>query len=294
MTLKMIAIVLIALGVVALAYQGITFTTRDRVVDVGPVHVTTEKTNRIPVPPILGAIALIGGIVLLLADRKRLGRAAVTLLVAGLFACAPQQPSSEVQADARATPGSNTPRASALARLTVPQGTEVPVTLSTAVGSKTSQVGDRLTATTTAPVMVGDRVAIPTGSTISGHVTGVSPATKGLDISEKGGAVALSFNKVTTPQGFSTSMSASLVRVAKSTGKTIGIIGGSAAGGAVIGRILGHTTKDTAIGAVLGGGIGTGIAAGTKGKELVIPAGTDLALTLDQALIIADRSGDLS
>ena len=45
---------------------------------------------------------------------------------------------------------------------------------------------------------------------------------------------------------------------------------------------------------VLGGGIGTGIAAGTKGKELVIPAGTDLALTLDQALIIADRSGDLS
>ncbi len=293
MKLKMVAVILIALGVLALAYQGITFTTRDKVVDVGPIHVTTEKTNSIPLPPILGAIALIGGIVLLLADRKRVGHAAVTLLVAGLFACAPQPPSSEPDAR-QATPGPAAPRASAVVRVTVPQGTEVPVTLSTAVGSKTSQVGDRLTATTTAPVLVGDRVAIPTGSTISGRVTGVSPATKGLDISDKGGAVTLSFDKVTTPQGFSTPMSASLVRVAKSTGKTIGIIGGSAAGGAVIGQILGHSTKDTAIGAVLGGGIGTGIAAGTKGKELAIPAGTDLALTLDQALIIADRSGDLS
>jgi len=253
------------------------------------MHVTTEKTNRIPVPPILGAIALIGGIVLLLADRKRLGRAAVTLLVAGLFACGPQQPSSDEADAGQATPGSATPRA-AVVRVTVPQGTEVSVTLSTAVGSATSQVGDNLTATTTAPVIVGDRVAIPTGSTISGHVTGVSPATKGLKIGEKGGAVALSFDEVTTPRGDSTSMSASLVRVAKSAGKTTAIIGGSAAGGALLGVILGDSNKDTAIGAVLGGGIGTGIAAGTKGKELVIPAGTDLALTLDQPLIIADRS----
>jgi hypothetical protein len=44
------------------------------------------------------------------------------------------------------------------------------------------------------------------------------------------------------------------------------------------------------VGAVLGGGIGTGIAAGTKGKELVIPAGTHLVITLDQPLTIADRS----
>jgi beta-barrel assembly-enhancing protease len=175
-------------------------------------------------------------------------------------------------------------------RVTVPGGTEVHVTLSALVGSATSRVGDTLSATTTAPVLVGDRVAIPTGSTIHGRVTGVSPAKKGLDVSDKGGAVALSFDRVTTPRGFSSPISASLARVAKSGKKTTQIIGGSAAGGALLGKILGGSTKDAAVGAVLGGGIGTGIAAGTKGKELVIPKGTALAITLNEPLTIADRS----
>jgi len=164
------------------------------------------------------------------------------------------------------------------------------MTLATDIGSETSQVGDSLRGTTTAPILAGGRVAIPEGSTIYGQVTGVDPASKGLKISEKGGAVALSFNKVTTPQGYSTPISASLVKVASSTGKTAGIIGGSAAGGALLGKILGGSTKDAAVGAVVGGGIGTGIAAGTKGKKLVIPAGSDLVITLDQPLTIADRS----
>ena len=213
-----------------------------------------------------------------------------TLLVAGLVACGPQQPASQEAEDRQQTPRSSEPRAAEVVRVTVPQGTEVHVTLSTAVGSATSQVGDPLTATTTAPVVVGDRVAIPEGSTISGRVTEVVPGTKGLKISEKGGAVALSFDKVTTPGGFSTPLYASITSIASSTGKTAGIIGGSAAGGALLGKILGGSTKDAALGAVLGGGIGTGIAAGTKGKELKIPAGTQLALTLDQALTIAERS----
>jgi len=164
------------------------------------------------------------------------------------------------------------------------------MTLATDIGSETSQVGDSLSGTTTTPILAGGRVAIPEGSTIYGQVTGVDPASKGLKISEKGGAVALSFNKVTTPQGYSTPISASLVKVASSTGKTAGIIGGSAAGGALLGKILGGSTKDAAVGAVVGGGIGTGIAAGTKGKKLVIPAGSDLVITLDQPLTIADRS----
>lgn len=70
-----VGIVLIALGILALAYQGITYTGRGKTVDVGPVHVTTEKTRHIPLPPILGAIAVVGGIALLVADRKGLGRA---------------------------------------------------------------------------------------------------------------------------------------------------------------------------------------------------------------------------
>jgi hypothetical protein len=140
------------------------------------------------------------------------------------------------------------------------------------------------------PVVIGSQVAIPSGSTIHGHVTDVSPGTKGLKVSEKGGTVTLSFDRVTTPQGYSTPVSASLTSIAKSGGKTAGIIGGSAAGGALLGKILGGSTKDAAVGAVLGGGIGTAIAAGTRGKELEIPAGTHLTLTVDQTVTMADRS----
>jgi hypothetical protein len=175
-------------------------------------------------------------------------------------------------------------------RVTVPVGTEVHLTLSSPIGSATSQVGDTVTGTTTVAILVSDQVAIPAGSTVYGRVTGVDPATKGLQVSDKGGAVALAFTSITTPRGDSASMSGSLTSVASSKGKTAGIIGGSAAGGAILGKILGGDTKDAAIGAVVGGGIGTGIAAGTKGKEVVIPAGTDLAITIDEPLTIAQRS----
>ena len=70
-----LAAILIVLGIVAFAYQGITYTTRGRDVNIGPLHMTTEHEHHVPLPPILGAIALVGGIALLLVDRRSLGRA---------------------------------------------------------------------------------------------------------------------------------------------------------------------------------------------------------------------------
>lgn len=67
-----VAVILIALGVVAFAYQGITYTTRSKGVDIGSVHLSTEKKHHIPLPPVFGAIALIGGIALLVMDRRAL------------------------------------------------------------------------------------------------------------------------------------------------------------------------------------------------------------------------------
>jgi hypothetical protein len=58
-------ILLIVLGVIALAYQGINYTTRKKVLDVGPIQATKEEHKTIPLPPIVGGIALIGGIALL-------------------------------------------------------------------------------------------------------------------------------------------------------------------------------------------------------------------------------------
>ena len=65
------AIILIVIGIFAFAYQGFTFTTREKVVDLGPIHMTAEKTRTIPLPPIVGGIALAGGIVLLVVGKKR-------------------------------------------------------------------------------------------------------------------------------------------------------------------------------------------------------------------------------
>jgi hypothetical protein len=66
-----IAIILIALGIVAFAYQGITYTTREKVVDIGPIQMTADKTKTIPLPPVVGAIALVGGIVLLVVGSRK-------------------------------------------------------------------------------------------------------------------------------------------------------------------------------------------------------------------------------
>lgn len=70
-TKMLVGIALIAIGVIALAYQGITYTTREKTVDLGPIQVTRDKTRSIPLPPILGAVALVGGIALVFVGSRR-------------------------------------------------------------------------------------------------------------------------------------------------------------------------------------------------------------------------------
>jgi hypothetical protein len=67
---KMItAVILIGLGIVVLAYSGITYRTRGKPVEIGPVHVETTKSHFIP--PVAGAVALVGGILLLVLDTRK-------------------------------------------------------------------------------------------------------------------------------------------------------------------------------------------------------------------------------
>jgi len=70
-TYTLAGIILIVIGIVALAYQGITYTTREKVVDIGPIQMTAEKTKTLPLPPIVGGVALVGGIVLLVMGSKK-------------------------------------------------------------------------------------------------------------------------------------------------------------------------------------------------------------------------------
>ncbi len=70
-TNMLIGIILIVVGVIAFAYQGITYTTREKVIDLGPLQVTADKTKTLPLSPIVGAVALVGGIVLLVMGNKK-------------------------------------------------------------------------------------------------------------------------------------------------------------------------------------------------------------------------------
>jgi len=69
--LVLIGVLLIVLGVIALAYQGITYTTQEKVLEVGPFKATTEKEHTIPLPPVLGGLALAAGVVLVIAGSRK-------------------------------------------------------------------------------------------------------------------------------------------------------------------------------------------------------------------------------
>jgi uncharacterized membrane protein HdeD (DUF308 family) len=71
-TITVFGIVLIMIGLSALVYQGITYTTRETVVDVGPIHATAEREKTFPLPPVVGIVAVAGGVALMIAGvRKR-------------------------------------------------------------------------------------------------------------------------------------------------------------------------------------------------------------------------------
>jgi len=69
--ISLVGILLVVLGALALAYQGITYTHREKVLDIGPIHATKDTEEQIPLPPILGGLALVGGIVLLVTGARQ-------------------------------------------------------------------------------------------------------------------------------------------------------------------------------------------------------------------------------
>jgi uncharacterized membrane protein YidH (DUF202 family) len=66
-----VGIILIAIGIIALAYGGITYTKREKIIDAGPLQVSADREKTIPLPPILGGICLVGGIILVIVGNKK-------------------------------------------------------------------------------------------------------------------------------------------------------------------------------------------------------------------------------
>jgi hypothetical protein len=70
-SISLAGMLLVILGVLALAYQGITYTRREKVLDLGPIHATKDTQEQIPLPPVLGGLALAGGVALLVAGARQ-------------------------------------------------------------------------------------------------------------------------------------------------------------------------------------------------------------------------------
>jgi uncharacterized membrane protein HdeD (DUF308 family) len=70
-SLTLVGILLIALGVTALIYQGFTYTTRETVIDIGPIEATAEREKTFPLPPVLGIAAVAGGVALMIAGARK-------------------------------------------------------------------------------------------------------------------------------------------------------------------------------------------------------------------------------
>jgi len=69
--LSVVGVVLIVLGLLALAYQGFTYTSRETVIDIGPLHATADRQRTLPLPPVLGIAAVAGGVALLVAGLRK-------------------------------------------------------------------------------------------------------------------------------------------------------------------------------------------------------------------------------
>lgn len=215
---------------------------------------------------------------------------------------APQPPAPRQQAPsqpAKPRPAASTPAPTTTAHqppppsepkmVELPAGTVIEMELVDSLSSKTNKAGDTFTAKVIDSVEMGGQMLIPADSMVEGTVTQAVSAKQ-----MTGQAVlTLHFDKVNLPSGDEVPISASLTEKGKKIGKrTAGIVGGSAAGGAVLGRILGKDTKSAVLGAAIGAVAGTGVAASQKGQELKLPAGTGMAIELEEATRVPLRSSN--
>ncbi|MET0214345.1 MAG: DUF3185 domain-containing protein [Vicinamibacterales bacterium] len=70
-SIAVVGVLLVVLGLAALAYQSITYTSRETVIDIGPVHATADRERTLPLPPVLGVAAVAGGVILLIVGVRK-------------------------------------------------------------------------------------------------------------------------------------------------------------------------------------------------------------------------------
>ena len=163
-------------------------------------------------------------------------------------------------------------------------GTALNATTDAEIHSKTNKVGDQVTATIAKDVKdASGNMVIPAGSKVTLQVTAIKPSDSKSDTT---GTLTLKPVSVVV-NGKTQPITASISGV---RGKLVGRgtdandvakVGAGTAAGAVVGRVLGGSTKGAIIGGIIGGAVGTQRAIQTKDRDVVLPAGTGVTVTLD-------------
>ena len=192
-----------------------------------------------------------------------------------LFALAATVALSACRSDKQAA--QNTGANEATARLTVPSGTSLAVTLGTSLSSEDASVGDAWTGS-----VVNGRDGIPAGSVVSGTVSGVTAAKKG-----DRAMLDLALSSITVGgHRYPVHGSTEAIIAGSTRARNLGAIAGSAAAGALIGRVVEGSGKGAVVGGVVGGAAATGVVAGSKGWQVVLKSGTPLTFTTSEAVAV--------
>lgn len=164
----------------------------------------------------------------------------------------------------------------------VPAGTAFTVAVMAKITSETAQPGDTWTGSVKDPVIVGDHVAIPAGSAVTGVVTGVQPAQKGSR------AVLVLAIKSVEIDGKSHALSAGTDSlIAGSTrARNVGAVAGGAAAGALIGKVIGGSSKGALIGGLIGGATATGAVVASKGYQAEVKEGAEMTFSVNERTVI--------
>lgn len=183
--------------------------------------------------------------------------------------------------------------------LSVPAGTQLALVLQNSVSTKTAQPGDQLYFAIIYPVVIQDRVVIPTGSFVRGQVTQVRRAGR-----VKGRAqLHMRFDELTLPNGYTLTLIASLASAGTVNGEEVNreegsvragsgvpdealLVGAISGGSALIGGLPFRQHKDAAIGALVGAAAGLALILLTRGPELVLPRGQTVEIVLDRDLLV--------
>ena len=164
--------------------------------------------------------------------------------------------------------------------VTVPAGTALKIAVIAQISSETAQAGEAWEGTVSEPIIVGTAAPIPAGSTVRGVVRSVKPAEKG-----DRAMLQLAITSVTV-QGKSHAFSATSEELIAGSTRTrnVGAVAGSAAAGALIGKAVGGSGKGALIGGLAGAAASAGAVAASKGYQVVVKEGSELAFTVDQAV----------